>query len=84
MKKNSFIDYVIKNRYVIICVSIVLILSFTGIISMLINVLFTVLLIILAIYVGKRIQEDDKYISRIFGKQKYEVEYKVKDEENNK
>jgi len=81
MKKDSFIDFIVRNRYIIICVTLVLILAATGIIRMLIEVIFTVLLIIGAIYLGKRIQEDDEYISRIFKKRKDEVKYTVKDDD---
>lgn len=81
MKKDSFLDFIIRNRYIIICVTIVLILAFSGIIRMLIEVIFTVALVIGAIYLGKRIQEDDKYISRTFNKRKAEVKYTVKDED---
>ncbi len=80
MKKNSFIDFIIKNKYIILFVTIVLILSWLGIIRALIEIGFTVFLILLAIYVGKRIQEDDEYIKRMF-KDKEEVIYKVKDDE---
>lgn len=81
MKKEGFIDYIIRNRYVIICVAIVLILAFTGVIRMLIEVLFTVLLIIGAIYIGKRIQEDEKYISRVFTRYKEDISYTVKEDD---
>lgn len=84
MKKESFIDFIVRNRYVIICVAIVLILAFTGVIKMLMEVLFTVLLIIGAIYIGKRIQEDERFISRIFDIKKDEVKYTVKDDTENK
>jgi len=80
MKKDSFLDFIIRNRYIIVCVTIVLILAFTGIIRMLIEILFTVLLILGAIYLGKRIQEDEEYISRIFKRKKDEVKYTVKDD----
>ncbi len=82
MKKDSFLDFIVRNRYIIICVSIVLILAATGIIRMLIEILFTVLLIIGAIYLGKRIQEDDEYISRLFNRRKDEVKYTVKDDDD--
>lgn len=84
MKKESFIDFIVRNRYVIICVAIVLILAFTGVIGMLMEVLFTVLLIIGAIYIGKRIQEDERFISRIFDMKKDEVKYTVKDDTEGK
>lgn len=82
MKKDSFLDFIVRNRYIIICVTIVLILAATGIIRMLIEMLFTVALIIGAIYLGKRIQEDDEYISRVFKKKKDEIKYTVKDDDS--
>ena len=82
MKKDSFIDFIVRNRYIIICVTIVLVLVATGIVRMLMEVLFTALLIIGAIYLGKRIQEDDEYITRIFKKAKGEVKYTVKDDDS--
>lgn len=80
MKKDSFLDFIIRNRYIIICVSIVLILAATGIIGMLVEIGVTVLLIIGAIYLGKRIQEDEEYISRLFKRKKDEVKYTVRDD----
>lgn len=82
MKKDSFLDFIIRNRYIIICVTIVLILAFSGIIGKLIEILFTVALLIGAIYLGKRIQEDEEYVSRIFKRKKDEVTYTVKDDDS--
>lgn len=81
MKKDSFLDFIIRNRYIIICVTIVLILAFTGIIGMIVEIGVTVLLIVGAIYLGKRIQEDDEYISRVFKRKKDEIKYTVKDDD---
>lgn len=79
MERNSFVDFIVKNRYVILFVSIVLILLFTGIISMLMEIIFSAFLIMLAIYLGKRIQEDADYLKRKFNKEKTNVEYTVRD-----
>ena len=81
MKKESFLDYIIKNRWVIICLAIVLVLVFTGVVKVLVEVLVTVALIIGAIYIGKRIQEDNDYIARAFKRRKEEIKYTVKDDE---
>ena len=81
MKKESFLDYIIKNRWVIICLAIVLVLVFTGVVKVLVEVLVTVALIIGAIYIGKRIQDDNDYISRAFKRRKEEIKYTVKDDE---
>ena len=82
MKKESFLDYIIRNRYVILCVTIVIILAVTGVISALIDILVVVLLIIGAIYLGKRIQEDNEYISRTFKKRKEEITYIIRDNDD--
>lgn len=76
MKKNSFIDFLLKNRYIILFVTIVLVISWLGIIRALLEIAVTVFLILLAIYLGKRIQEDDAYIKRMF-KDNDDVIYKV-------
>ena len=81
MKKESFLDYIVRNRYVILCVTIVIILAVTGIIRALIEIAFTVFLIIGAIYLGKRIQEDSEFISRSFKRKKDEITYIIKDDE---
>lgn len=79
MERNSFVDFIVKNRYVILFVSIVLILLFTGIISMLMDIIFSAFLIMLAIYLGKRTQEDADYLKRKFNKEKANIEYTVRD-----
>ncbi|MBR6640954.1 MAG: hypothetical protein IKL08_01985, partial [Clostridia bacterium] len=68
------------NRWVIICLAIVLVLVFTGVVKVLVEVLVTVALIIGAIYIGKRIQEDNDYITRAFKRRKEEIKYTVKDD----
>lgn len=82
MKRNSFVDFLIRNRYVILGVSIVIILALTGVIRALLEIGITIFLILIAIYIGKRIQEDNDYINKMFGKSKeYKYEYKVKDDD---
>lgn len=82
MKKESFLDYIIRNRYVILCVTIVIILAVTGVIGALIEIGVIVLLIIGAIYLGKRIQEDDEFISRSFKRRKEEITYIIRDDDD--
>ncbi|MDD2627835.1 MAG: hypothetical protein PHR25_03100 [Clostridia bacterium] len=81
MKRNSFIDFILKNKYTIIFVTIVLVLVWLGIIKLLLEIGFTVLLILLAIYIGKRIQEDSEYIKKMFNTNEDDVIYKVKKDE---
>ena len=64
MKKSSFLDFVIKNRYSIGLVAIVLIVAFLGLIPKLIEIAVIIILILLAIYIGKRISEDESFITR--------------------
>lgn len=82
MKRNSFIEFILKNKYTIIFVTIVLILAWFGIIKFLIEIGVTVLLILLAIYIGKRIQEDSDYIKKMFSINDDDVVYKVKKDED--
>ena len=81
MKKNSFIDFILQNKYIILFVTIVLILAWLGVVRVLIEVGTTVFLVLVAIYLGKRIQEDDAYIKKMFKDKEDEVIYKVKDDE---
>jgi len=80
LKRNSFIDFILKNKYTILFVTIVLVLAWLGIIKVLVEIGVTVFLILLAIYLGKRIQEDDSYIKRMFN-DRDEVVYKVKNDD---
>lgn len=79
MKKSSFLDFVIKNRYVIICVAVVLVVAFLGWIPKLIEIAVTVGLVVLAIYVGKRIQEDESFITRTIQKRTEDIDKKDKE-----
>lgn len=69
MKKSSFLDFLIKNRYSCAGVAVVLIIAFLGWIPKLIELAAILGLIFLAIYIGKRIQEDESYIGRTIEKQ---------------
>jgi len=56
MKKSSFLDFVIRNRYVIICVAIVLVVTFLGWIPKLIEIAVTVGLVLLATAIAPALQ----------------------------
>jgi len=81
MKKDSFLDFVIRNRYVIICVAIVLVVTFLGWIPKLIEIAVTVGLVLLAIYIGKRIQEDESFITRTIQKRTEDINKDKEDKE---
>lgn len=63
---KDFIDYVIKNKYVIICVSIVVVLYALGIVEFLSKLIILAALIALAVFVGKKLQDNEGNIKGIF------------------
>ena len=63
---KDFVDYVVKNKYVIICVSIVVVLYALGIVELLTKVLILLALIALAVFVGKKLQDNEGKISELF------------------
>ena len=83
MKKTSFLDFLIKNRYSIIGVAVVLVVTYLGWIPKLIEIVVVLGLVWLAHYVGKRIQEDESYISRKIDENldKYNKENEDKEDE---
>lgn len=63
---KDFVDYVVKNKYVIICISIVVVLYALGIVEFLTRVIIFVALIGLAIFVGKKLQDNDGKVKEVF------------------
>ena len=63
---KDFVDYIIKNKYVIICVSIVVVLYALGIGEFLTKAIIVVALIALAIFVGKKLQDNEGKINELF------------------
>lgn len=63
---KDFLDYVVKNKYVIICVSIVVALYALGIVEFLTKVLILFALIALAVFVGKKLQDNEGKINEVF------------------
>ena len=63
---KDFVEYVVKNKYVIICVSIVVVLYALGIVEFLTKVLILFGLIALAVFVGKKLQDNEGKIGEIF------------------
>lgn len=56
---KDFLDYIKKNKYVIICVSIVVILYALGIVDFLTKLIILFGLIALAVFVGKKLQDNE-------------------------
>lgn len=63
---KDFVDYIVKNKYVIICVSIVVVLYALGIVEFLTKAIILFALIALAVFVGKKLQDNEGKISELF------------------
>lgn len=63
---KNFIDFVKKNKYIIICVSLVIILYAIGILDLITKFIVIVGLVILAVYIGRKLQDDDSIFKNIF------------------
>lgn len=74
---KDFLDYVIKNKYVILCIAIVVVLYALGIVEFLTKAVILVALIAGAIFVGKKLQDNEANIKEIFSTKKAK-EYKEK------
>lgn len=66
MNLKDFVEYVVKNKYVIICVSIVVVLYALGIVDFLTRAAILVALIGLAVFVGKKLQDNEGKVKNIF------------------
>ena len=63
---KDFFEYVAKNKYVIICVTIVVVLYALGIVEFLTKAIILIALIALAVFVGKKLQDNEGKISELF------------------
>lgn len=63
---KEFLEFIKRNKYVILCVSIVVILYATGIIKFIWDFIVLIALVILAVYIGKKLQDNDKSFAEIF------------------
>lgn len=63
---KDFFDYVVKNKYVIMCVTIVVVLYALGIVEFLTKILILFGLIALAVFLGKKLQDNEGKISELF------------------
>lgn len=63
---KDFVDYIVKNKYVIICVSIVVVLYALGIVEFLTKAIILIALIALAVFVGKKLQDNEGKINELF------------------
>lgn len=63
---RDFWDYVVKNKYVIICVSIVVILYAFGVVEFLTKAIILFALIAGAVFLGKKVQDNEDKIKEFF------------------
>lgn len=63
---KDFVDYIVKNKYVIICVSIVVVLYALGIVEFLTKIIILFALIALAVFIGKKLQDNEGKINELF------------------
>ncbi len=85
---KDFFDYIVKNKYVILCVLIVFILYALGIVDFLTKALILIALVGAAIFVGKKMQDNEGKILDIFktvkGKVKKEEVYYYQEKKDDK
>lgn len=63
---KDFIDYVVKNKYVIICVGTVVVLYALGIVDLLTKIIILIALIAGAVFLGKKMQDNEDKIKNLF------------------
>ncbi len=63
---KDFWDYIVKNKYVIICVAIVVILYALGVVEFLTKAVVLLALIAGAIFLGKKIQDNEETVINFF------------------
>ncbi|MEG0073239.1 MAG: hypothetical protein RR922_03090 [Clostridia bacterium] len=63
---DTFLNFLLKNKYVIVCLIIAFVLISTGIIKTIVNIAITVLVLMIAVYIGKKMQEDKDFLRKIF------------------
>lgn len=62
---KDIMEYILKNKYVIICVAIVILLYSLGVIGFITKFIILLVLIAIAIYVGKKMQDNESILKKI-------------------
>ena len=65
---KEFFDYIAKNKYVVICVAIVVVLYALGVVDFLTKAVVLIALLGLAIFVGKKLQDNESYFKDLYAK----------------
>lgn len=68
---KDLIDYIVKNKYVILCIAIVVVLYALGVVDFLFKFFILVALVIAAIWVGKKLQDNEGHIKDLFNIKKF-------------
>jgi|GEM_PF-1652064 len=63
---KEMIEYILKNKYVIICVAIVVLLYALGVIEFITKFVVLIILVAVAIYVGKKLQDNESILKNFF------------------
>lgn len=63
---KELIEYVLKNKYVIICVALVVFLYALGVVEFITKFVVLLILIGAAIYIGKKLQDNENIVKKIF------------------
>lgn len=63
---KDLMEYVLKNKYVIICVAIVVLLYALGVIEFITKFIVLLVLVAVAIYIGKKIQDNEGIVRKFF------------------
>jgi len=61
---KDIIEYILKNKYVIICVAIVVLLYGLGVIEFITKFVVLLALIAIAIYIGKKMQDNESIFKK--------------------
>jgi Kef-type K+ transport system membrane component KefB len=81
---KDFFEYVAKNKYVIICVTVVVVLYALGIVDFLTKAIILIALIAGAVFLGKKIQDNEEKIKDFFKGKKFKQEVYYYKENNDK
>ena len=76
---KDFTDFLKRNKYIIVCVLVVVLLYATGLIKVIGDFIVLLALVVLAIYIGKRLQDNDRPFKEFFSK----VKFSKKDNDDN-
>ncbi len=63
---KELLEYIVKNKYIIICVAIVIVLYSLNVLTMILEFVIFLGLIVAAMYTGKKLQENEGKINKVF------------------